>query len=90
MFIGVFASLLSFPSSVALFICACFLPVILSPCSSYFVAALLETLTLYCCYYLVGCNNASPVVDSSTVLAIFMPIIGFSVAKKYSYVLALK
>ena len=55
-----------------------------------FLSALLETLTLYCCYYLVEFNNVSLVVDSSYVLSIFMHIIKYSDAKKYPRVLAFK
>ena len=45
------------------------------------VYALLETLTLYCCYCLLEFKIYSPIVDISAILATFMPITGFSYAK---------
>ena len=50
---------------------------------------LLETMTVYCCYFLIECNYTSPIVYSSNVLAIFIPITLFSDAKKHPHVLAL-
>ena len=51
--------------------------------------ALLESMTFYCCYFLFGCKNYGSVLDSSYVLAIFVPITDFLMQKTYPRVLAL-
>ena len=46
------------------------------------VSDLIKTLNLYCCYCLLKSNYFISVIDSSTVMAIFIHITGFSGAKE--------
>ena len=55
-----------------------------------FVSAMIWTLTLYCCYCILECNNVRLFVDRSSVLAAFMTITGFSDAKNILMILPKK
>ena len=59
------------PLSFVLVICVYFHPVILSPCSSYCCVCFAWRSELVFCYYLIECNNISPVVGRSSQNKIF-------------------
>ena len=80
--IDVFSPLFCIILYTQLIICACYIPVILSPLDFNHFSTLLETLTLQCCYCIPECKYVGPDIYISTVLAIFMPITRLSDAKK--------